>query len=201
MQRAFAEIFELRNERFERTPEIHVAEVREHRFCVWGATRPSSLCRGNADLFAVAAIGSFAINCCMSFNFKLSCLSASVLLGFSSSADAQHGSSADAPCRTRVSTSDAVECLNSAAKKADAELNKTYGTILKFLPPDVRQSVVNAQRLWLRYRDASCAAERSLYGNGTASGPVYLACVEAATRQQTASLREAYWWRVEKFSN
>jgi uncharacterized protein YecT (DUF1311 family) len=90
--------------------------------------------------------------------------------------------------------------LDLAAKQADAELNSSYRTILKFLPPEVKQSVVNAQRLWLRYRDASCTAERSLYGNGTAAGPAYLACMEAITRQQTAALRDAYWWRVEKFS-
>jgi uncharacterized protein YecT (DUF1311 family) len=74
-----------------------------------------------------------------------------------------------------------------------------YGTILKFLPPDVKQSVVNAQRLWLRYRDASCTAERSLYGNGTAAGPAYLACLggnKAADSRTSRRLLVA----VEKFS-
>lgn len=138
---------------------------------------------------------------CMKIIYKLASLSALLLFSVSGSARAQHMNLVDTPCRDNAATVDAVKCLDLAAKQADANLNKTYRTILKFLPPDVKLSVVNAQRLWGRYREASCSAERSLYGNGTAAEPAYLACLEATTRQQTTALRNAYWWRVEKFSD
>ncbi|WP_369819134.1 lysozyme inhibitor LprI family protein [Novosphingobium sp. FSW06-99] len=106
----------------------------------------------------------------------------------------------DAPCRNSVVTADLTQCLDQAERSADDDLNKTYQTIAKVLTVEERPALLTAQRLWLRYRDASCSAERSLYGGGTGQGPAFLACMEAETRHHTAELRTAYWWRVEKFS-
>ena len=55
-----------------------------------------------------------------------------------------------------------------------------------------------AQRLWLKFRDANCSAERNMYGSGTAASMVYAACIEADTRQRTAELKTMYGWRWQK---
>jgi len=129
-----------------------------------------------------------AVYCCLLFGLPAHCL-------------AQHMNATDAPCRNSVVTTDLAQCLDQAARSAEGDLNETYQTISKYLTVDERPALVAAERLWLRYREASCSAERSLYGGGTAQGPAFLACMEAETRHHTAELRAAYWWRVEKLSH
>jgi uncharacterized protein YecT (DUF1311 family) len=98
---------------------------------------------------------------------------------------------------------DRANCFNSASKKADAELNKTYSNIhaaLKIRGNDTDiQNLLNAQRLWLQFRDASCKAERALYEGGSAAPTAYNACVEELTRKRTEDLKAAYDWVVIKF--
>jgi len=124
----------------------------------------------------------------------------SLLLGLAGHASAQHMNAPDAPCGHHPGTTDMMACLDRAHQKADQDLNATYARIMRFLTADERPSLIEAQRQWLRYRDASCASERQLYGGGTALGPAYLACMEAETRHRAADLRTAYGWRVDKFS-
>ena len=106
----------------------------------------------------------------------------------------------DAPCAQHPGTTDMMACLDRTQRNADQDLNATYARIMRFLTVDERPSLIEAQRQWLRNRDASCASERQLYGGGTASGPAYLACMEAETRHRTGDLNTAYGWRVDKFS-
>ena len=52
--------------------------------------------------------------------------------------------------------------------------------------------------LWLKYREANCSAELSLYGSGTAAPPAYLVYLEAMTRQRTKELKVTYAVRLKK---
>lgn len=81
---------------------------------------------------------------------------------------------------------------------ADAESNATYSSIRKILSPAEQEKLRTAQRLWLQFRDANCAAERDLYVGGSAAPAVYAACLAADTRQRTAELKKIYGWRLEK---
>jgi uncharacterized protein YecT (DUF1311 family) len=55
------------------------------------------------------------------------------------------------------------------------------------------QRLVAAQRLWIQYRDANCAAERGACNeDGTAASPAYLACLEDMTRARTKELAVTY---------
>jgi uncharacterized protein YecT (DUF1311 family) len=124
---------------------------------------------------------------------------AAICLGFSvGSTNAQHMNAIGARCREFPGTSDAVECLKQSLGIADGELNITYSQILGILFTNERNQLRGAQRLWLSYRDTTCAAERSLYLGGTGQGPAYLACMEAETRQRVGDLNAIYGWRVEK---
>jgi uncharacterized protein YecT (DUF1311 family) len=105
----------------------------------------------------------------------------------------------DGPCRGVVVTSDLMHCLDLAWRKADTKLNETYGRVQGVLAPGEKESLSEAQRLWVKYRDAACDGEYKLFGGGTAGPPARLACLEAETRARESSLLRSYGWRIEKF--
>lgn len=69
-------------------------------------------------------------------------------------------------------------------------MNSVYNKVLKVLSTSDHDKLQVAQRLWIRFRDANCTAERELYGEGSAAPMVYAACLAADTRQRTAELKE-----------
>jgi uncharacterized protein YecT (DUF1311 family) len=73
------------------------------------------------------------------------------------------------------------KCLAQARDAADAQLNAAFKNPRAKLDDDGGRRLVATQRLWIRYRDANCRAERDLCGGGTASTPAYLAFLEAMT--------------------
>lgn len=113
------------------------------------------------------------------------------------SSHAQHMNEPDSPCAKIGGTVDLTACLDKARSSSDAELNAVYGDLRKRLDPDEVKQLVAAQRLWIQYRDANCAAERDLYGSGTGRGPAYLACLEAMTRERSRELHITYRVRLK----
>lgn len=111
---------------------------------------------------------------------------------------AQHMNEPDSPCANIVVTSDLVSCLSKAKDTADARLNSVYQHLrrMKFDSEDANR-LVETQRLWIRYRDANCSAERALYGGATGANPAYLACIEAMTRARTKELGITYAVRLK----
>jgi len=116
-----------------------------------------------------------------------------------SPSSAQDFNAPSSPCKTDVTTPDLVSCFSRALKASDARLNDTYERIMQVLVSDDRRWLVQAERAWVQYRDATCIAERKLFDGGTAAFPAELACREAETQARIASLKRAYGWRVEKF--
>jgi uncharacterized protein YecT (DUF1311 family) len=112
----------------------------------------------------------------------------------------QHMNAKDAPCRGPSSNAEETQCFISASGNADTEMNRMYNRVRKVLGAEEQEKLQVAQRFWLQFRDANCAAERDLYGGGTAAPMVYAACIEADTRQRTAELNTMYGWRLIKFS-
>jgi uncharacterized protein YecT (DUF1311 family) len=99
----------------------------------------------------------------------------------------------DAPCREVASTLPKVECLSKALASADLELNSVYAHVKQRLDTEDTQRLINAQRLWMQYRDANCAAASELYGVGTGGSPTRLACLEKDTRERIKELKVTYW--------
>lgn len=120
-------------------------------------------------------------------------------LGAVSPLHAQHMNAIDAPCKAAGVGVELANCLNRAAKKADADLNQVYRRIAGVLEAGDRQKLQSAERTWLLYRNQTCAAERDLYEGGTGGLAAYPACLEAVTRHRIGDLRTAYWWKVDKF--
>jgi len=105
---------------------------------------------------------------------------------------AQHMNEPDSPCVGVVTTSDLVSCLSKANDASDAKMNSVYQNIRKKLEGDDASRLVETQRIWIKYRDANCSAERALYEGGTAKYPAFLACMEAMTRMRTKELQITY---------
>jgi uncharacterized protein YecT (DUF1311 family) len=104
----------------------------------------------------------------------------------------------DAPCRTAATNAEETQCFIAASKATDNKLNATYSRVREVLSPEEQKDLQEVQRLWLRFRDANCLAERNLYRGGSAAPMVYAACIEANTRQRTAELKTMYGWRLVK---
>lgn len=118
-----------------------------------------------------------------------------------SPAQAQHMNDPDGPCWETGSTVNTAQCLDTAYKRADTELNATYRQIMEALDDAEKASLRSAQLAWINYRDKACDAEAAPYRNGTARGVARLACLEAATRARTSFMKTGLWWQVEKFQD
>ena len=83
-------------------------------------------------------------------------------------------------------------CAAAAYRAADARLNAAYRRILARLVDDPgRSAFVDAQRAWLRFRDAECAFVIAGNECGTIQPMLQARCLESLTRQRTAAL-ESY---------
>jgi uncharacterized protein YecT (DUF1311 family) len=124
----------------------------------------------------------------------------SIVLYFASVsiAMAQHMNAANAPCQAAGSGAETTQCFDEAAKSTDLELNHFYRTLQTKLAGEDQEKLRTAQRQWLQFRDANCAAERQLYTGGSAASMVYQACLEADTRARTQELHTMYDWRLNK---
>jgi uncharacterized protein YecT (DUF1311 family) len=103
-------------------------------------------------------------------------------------AHGQHMNEKDSPCAGVTMTSDLMTCLSKASNQSQARLGSVYKDLHSRLESADAGRLAAAQRLWTRYRDANCAAERSLYDGGTAAAPAYVACLEAMTRARSREL-------------
>ena len=110
---------------------------------------------------------------------------------------AQHMNERDSPCAGVAVTVDLVNCLAKARDAAEVKLNTVYQSVRGRLDTREVQQLTTAERLWIQYRDANCVAERDLYGGGSASGPSYLACLEAMTRKRATELTITYAVRLK----
>lgn len=122
--------------------------------------------------------------------FRFSIFLATTL--FTVRANAQHMNQKEFPCANVVVTTELTECLSKAKDRADVKLNSVYKDIRGRLENADVERLTKTQRLWIRYRDANCSAERDLYEGGTAKYPVYFACLESLTSERIRELQVTY---------
>jgi uncharacterized protein YecT (DUF1311 family) len=103
----------------------------------------------------------------------------------------------DSPCAGPTTTVELVDCFSKARAQSDAQLDSLYQNIQKKLNASDAQRLTEAQRLWIKYREANCAAERALYDGGTAAHPAYLGCLEAMARARTKDLQVTYMVKLK----
>ena len=79
-----------------------------------------------------------------------------------------------------------VECLNAKTAQWDKRLNAAYQNALKSAEPKQREQLRQAQRLWVRYRDANCAYYAG--GEGTIARINAAACLRDMTQKRAEEL-------------
>lgn len=53
-------------------------------------------------------------------------------------------------------TQSMVECIGAETQRQDARLNKVYKTLAANLSPERKKQLQEAQRAWIKFRDANC---------------------------------------------
>ena len=88
---------------------------------------------------------------------------------------------------TRGVTAAINSCLDAELSRQDARLNAAYETALGGVAGDNESRLRNAQRQWIKYRDASCDFIGSLTG-GTVDSIRYLECLIRETSHRANEL-------------
>lgn len=108
----------------------------------------------------------------------------------------------DANCTDPQSTLEMKICASRNLEAADFDLNTNYqkarGSMRemdKMLEGNLAGAEIalrDAQRLWIKYRDAACDAEGFTVRGGTLEGLIITTCLERLTRQRSRELRLLY---------
>jgi uncharacterized protein YecT (DUF1311 family) len=108
-----------------------------------------------------------------------------------------HAQSKD-PCKTLNNTIEIDECAKIGLVKEDKKLNVAFQKLLKdIVSPGKsdgtdyegsKKMLIEAQRNWIKFRDADCKGQLILNASGTMRGVIYLSCLTDRTEQRTKEL-------------
>ncbi len=99
------------------------------------------------------------------------------------------------------STAGMASCLGLEYEDWDRRMNRAYGLLMTRLKaedeelatlgsaaPRQAPALLDMQRAWITFRDASCDYERTKWGGGTGGGPASIACMLHLTARQSLVL-------------
>lgn len=89
--------------------------------------------------------------------------------------------------QTGGTTAGMVECIDAEARQQDARLNKAYKEVMAQLSAGRKKQLQEAQRAWLKFRDANCAFYYDPDG-GTIARVEANDCVMASTARRAREL-------------
>ena len=102
-------------------------------------------------------------------------------------------------CSTAGSNLEYKACLAKLAEEQDVELNALYIKVRAILrddydkvptsAPKIWPQILDAQRSWIKFRDAQCSGEAAIAQGGTAAGGWYSDCVCRLTAQRNVNLK------------
>lgn len=82
-------------------------------------------------------------------------------------------------------------CAGEDFQAADDALNAVWSDLRNARrDSNTWQSILDAQRLWIPFRDAHCEAEAAFYQGGSIQPLIRFSCLATTTRQRTAQLRD-----------
>jgi uncharacterized protein YecT (DUF1311 family) len=97
----------------------------------------------------------------------------------------------DSPsCYDARTQTDMTQCAAMAYARADTALNQTYQQVLQGIEPARRATLREAQRAWIRMRDADCELENAEFEGGSIHPMLFALCQAHATRLRTGQLRQ-----------
>lgn len=86
-------------------------------------------------------------------------------------------------------------CSANSYQQADARLNDIYKQAVasaKVSGGEAPALLRTAQRAWITYRDAACAAEAAPYEGGSIQPLIRTSCLKKLTERRSADLHETY---------
>lgn len=127
-----------------------------------------------------------------------SALCSGMLLGASGPALAAPPPPAADPCAQAENTIGLQACNQRVLKARDQALNAAWQALMKTLTPSsaddrtdyaaVRRELTEAQRAWVRFRDADCSALYKYWEDGSIRGIKHLNCLIDHTETRTRQL-------------
>jgi uncharacterized protein YecT (DUF1311 family) len=107
-------------------------------------------------------------------------------------------------CSNPSTTVDMKVCIGRDIRRADAELNAHYKELIKLLEQWAERGVVGgqyqgseyvrrtreAQRAWIKYRDAECGREALAMLSGTGESVIEMSCHAFMTQKRANQLKE-----------
>jgi uncharacterized protein YecT (DUF1311 family) len=105
---------------------------------------------------------------------------------------AQSQDSADAVCNAANTQMEINQCYGDAYQKAEKELNQLYSRVTKKQDGAGRVRLQTAQRAWLKYRGAHCAAAAAIYRGGSIESSIRSGCLMRITRTRIDELQHVY---------
>lgn len=110
----------------------------------------------------------------------------SIALAFFALSAAQ---AAEKNCGDLTTQMDITMCEGEKLDKADAALNAVYAKLTKKVSAGGKTKLVEAQRAWLKYRDAQCDFETLATVGGSIHPMEVAICRAELTREQTKRLQ------------
>jgi uncharacterized protein YecT (DUF1311 family) len=89
-------------------------------------------------------------------------------------------------CSRDRTTQEIVECTDRQTRAWDKKLNAAYQEQMQAQQGEQRKRLLNAQRLWIQYRDANCGFYRG--ADGSLSRILAADCMFKMTRGRTQEL-------------
>jgi uncharacterized protein YecT (DUF1311 family) len=105
---------------------------------------------------------------------------------------AQSKDSADTVCNAANTQIEINQCYGDAYQKADKDLNRLYSRVTKKQNAAGLARLQLAQRAWLKYRDAHCAAAAAIYRGGSIQPSIRAGCLSRITRTRIDELQHVY---------
>lgn len=104
-------------------------------------------------------------------------------------------------CESPQTTIEINQCAELELKKTEAELNKQYQLALKQMDEvgkdasisdksKLKQNLVDAQRLWVKFRESDCKTVYTLWSDGSIKNVMYLSCMTAKAEQRIKELEQ-----------
>lgn len=83
---------------------------------------------------------------------------ASLLFGQAAFAEEDHLSKQFSSCMDKAEgvTASMIDCMGTETQQQDIKLNKAYKDVMSLLSPNRKRQLQEAQRLWIKYREANC---------------------------------------------
>lgn len=96
-----------------------------------------------------------------------------------------------AECSNPQTQMDMNQCAGQDYEAADAELNTVWAELRQARSDNPSwNAILEAQRLWIPFRDAHCEAEAAPYEGGSIQPLIRLSCLAATTNQRTTQLHD-----------